>query len=127
MFLPYPLVEAWTMPFILLSLRLSRHMTSSIMNHLFPGDANSTHALMCHPGSGVAVVGQVKVPHCPLLGQDHQSNDTTRASIPLDRLLQGAPHEINTLLLGHLLLPVCVGIAVDVGRARTTDRERLLV
>lgn len=33
----------------------------------------------------------------------------------LDRLLQGVSHKVDTLFFRHLLLPVRIGVTVDVG------------
>lgn len=97
------------------------------MNPFHSIDAILEHLLIRHARPGVAVVREVKMSHGTILGQNHQTNNTTRATIPLDRLLQSTPHKVNTLLFRHLFPPVGIGITVDVGRARTTNSERLLV
>lgn len=67
------------------------------------------------------------MPHGALSCQDHDPNDTARASIPLDRLLQRTPHKADALFFCHLFPPIGVGETVDVGRPRAPDGERLLV
>lgn len=120
------------MPFILQTLLPNRRRTQkgivqAFMKPLIFPDAISTVPLICHPGPSVAIVREVEVPHSSLLGQDNQSDDTARAPIPLDRLLQCTPHKVDALFLCHLLLPVRIGVTVDIGRARASDREGLLV
>lgn len=78
-------------------------------------DAILEHLLIRHSRPGVAVVWQVEMSHGTGLGQDHETNDTTGAAVPLNRLLQSTPHEINALCLRHLFPPVGIGITVDVG------------
>lgn len=68
-------------------------------------------------GPGVVGVRQVQVPHSTLFGQHHHTDDTTGAAIPLDGLLQGTAHKVDTLCLRHVLFPVRIGITVDVGRS----------
>lgn len=72
-------------------------------------------------------VRQVQVPIRPLGRQHHHANDTARAAIPPDSLLQRILDEVNCLLLLHTLLPVRVAVAIDVGGARTSDRVGLFV
>ena len=90
-------------------------------------DAILEKLLIRHTRPSVAVIRQIEMSDGAVLGQHHKANDTTRATIPFDCLLQGAPHKVNALLLRHLFPPVGIGITVDVGRSRTTDGERLLV
>ena len=90
-------------------------------------DAILERLLIRHSRPSVAVVRQVEVSHGTGLGQDHETNDTTGATVPLNCLLQSTPHEIDAFFLCHLFLPVGIGITVDVGRARTADSKRLLV
>ena len=104
-----------------------RQMQIGIMKPFHSIDAILEHLLIRHARPSVAVVRQIKMSHSTILGQDHKANDTARATIPLDRLLQSTPHKVDTFLLCHLFPPVGIGITVDVGRARTTDSERLLV
>lgn len=87
----------------------------------------STERLIRHAGPGVVGVRKIQVPHSTRLGQNNQPNNTTRATIPLDRLLQCTAHKVDALLFCHLLPPVRISITVDVGRARAADRKRLLV
>lgn len=78
-------------------------------------DAILEHLLIRHSWPGVAVVWQVEMSHGTGLGQDHETNDTTGAAVPLNRLLQSTPHKINAFFLCHLFPPVGIGITVDVG------------
>lgn len=75
----------------------------------------------------VGVIRQIQMPDCSLLSEHHHSYDTSRASVPLDGLLQRAFDELDGSSLVHTLLPICVTITIDVCRARTSDRIRLLV
>jgi len=72
-------------------------------------------------------IRQIQVPVRALGRQHHHANDTTRAAIPLDRLLQRLLHKPHSIGLLHALPPVGVAETVDVCRARTADRVRLLV
>lgn len=75
----------------------------------------------------VLLVGQVQMSFGTLLGHHHHADDTTRATIPLDGLLQGALDKLDGVLLLHALFPVVVAVAVDVGRSGTADGVGLLV
>lgn len=59
--------------------------------------------------------------------QDHHANDTAGAAIPPNSLLERPFDEINCLLLLHTLLPICVAVAVNVGRSGSSNRIGLLV
>lgn len=67
------------------------------------------------------------MPHGTLGRQHHQPDDTARAAIPFDGLLQGAPDKADPFLLRHVLLPVVIAVAVDVGRAGPANGVCLLV
>lgn len=72
-------------------------------------------------------VRQIQMPVGALGRQHHHANDTARAAVPPDGLLQGALDEVDGLGLLHALFPVGVAVSVDVGRARAADGVRALV
>lgn len=82
---------------------------------------------MGHAGPSVSIVWQIEMSHCSLLSENHQSDHSTRATIPFDCFLQGTSHKVNAFFLGHLLSPVCIRISIDVRRARAANCKRLLV
>jgi hypothetical protein len=62
-----------------------------------------------------------------LLCQHDHTDDTARASIPLDSFLQSALDEVDRIFLLHTLLPVGIAVTVNVCRTRTADGICLLV
>lgn len=86
--------------------------------------ARTPHHLVPHL---IVLVGQIQVPIGALLGEDDHADNTARAAVPLDGLAQGALDKIDGLVFLHILLPISIAVAVDVGRAGAADRIRLLV
>lgn len=62
----------------------------------------------------VLAIRQVQVPVRTLGREHHHANDTTRAAVPPDRLLERTLDKVHSLCLLHALLPVIVAVAVDV-------------
>lgn len=62
----------------------------------------------------VAIVRQVQMSNGALGRQDHHTDNTTGAAVPLDSLLQGTLHELDSLFLRHVFLPMSVTVTVDV-------------
>lgn len=75
----------------------------------------------------VLAIWQVQVP-IRTLGREHNhADDTTRATVPPDSLLQRALDKVHRLRFLHTLLPVVVAVTVDVCRTGPADRVRTLV
>ncbi len=67
------------------------------------------------------------MPNCTFLRENHESDNPATASIPLDGLPQCPFHKRNPLGLGHVLLPVGVAVAIDVGASGPTNGVGLLM
>lgn len=63
------------------------------------------------------MVRQIQMSLRPLRRQHNHPDDTTRATIPLDRFPQSPLCELDALLLRHAFLPIRVTEAVDIRRA----------
>lgn len=75
----------------------------------------------------VLAIRQVQVPVRTLGREDHHANDTTRAAVPPDRLLERALDELHRLRFFHALLPVVIAVTIDICRSGPADRVGALV
>jgi hypothetical protein len=75
----------------------------------------------------ISIIRQVQMPDCALPRQHDHPDDTARATVPLDGLLQRLLDELDALVLAHVVLPVRIAEAVDVRRSGSADRIGLLV
>lgn len=66
---------------------------------------------------GVVGIREIQVSVRTILSEDDHTNDTTRATVPLDSLPQGSLDEVDCIILLHALLPVGITVTVDVSRS----------
>src|SRR2546421_11994249 len=82
---------------------------------------------LLRPWPGVSIVGEIQVPNRTFGSQNYHPDHPSRTSVPLDRFLQCAFDKLHSFFFSHPLFPVCIAVAVDIGRSRTTNGIRLLV
>lgn len=66
---------------------------------------------------GVVGIREIQVSVRAVLGEDDHTNDTTRATVPLDGLPQGSLDEVDCIILLHALSPVGITVTIDVSRS----------